>query len=79
MRKLNRNRAFVAWGTGWAFQGYFYPCISFGIALDFARIMVDIHFLWFTLALGRDAHITGQQDRKRHSCRGFLFSTDPEL
>jgi hypothetical protein len=33
----------------------------------------------FTLAIGPASHITGQQDRHRQCCRGFLFADDPVL
>ncbi len=67
------------WGNGYAMQAYWYPVLSFGISIDLAKPMLDIHFLWFTFAFGRNAHITSQTDRQRHSCRGFLFVTDPQL
>lgn len=79
MKSLNRKRVFIAWGKYWAFQAYWYPCISFGIHIDFARLRLDLHLLFFILAIGKDAHITSQIDRHRQTCRGFLFATDPEL
>lgn len=79
MRTYNRPKVFLAWGKYWAFQAYWYPCISFGIHIDFSKPLVDIHFLFFTLAIAKNAHITGLKDRVRHTCRGFLFSTDPIL
>jgi len=80
MRWLQQSpRVFLAWGKWWAFQAYFYPCVSFGIHIDFQRKLIDLHFLWFILALGARAHITGQADRHRHTCRGFMFDSDPRL
>ena len=32
-----------------------------------------------TISIGPAAHITGQRDRHRQSCRGFLFADDPVL
>jgi len=32
-----------------------------------------------TLSVGAAPHITGQADRHRQSCRGFLFADDPIL
>lgn len=32
-----------------------------------------------TLAIGPESHITGQADRHRQCCRGFLFADDPVL
>jgi len=32
-----------------------------------------------TIAIGPESHITGQQDRHRQCCRGFLFADDPVL
>lgn len=73
------RRVWVAWGKGWAAQLYLYPCFSLGIHIDFGRPLVDLHLGVLTLAVGPDAHITGQQDRHRHTCRGFLFADDPVL
>jgi hypothetical protein len=70
-------RVWLAWGRGWAIQFYGYPCISFGLHLDFARRLVDLHFLWFTVALGPSAQITGLSELHLHTCRGFLRSDDP--
>jgi hypothetical protein len=36
-----------------------------------------LHIGPLTLAFGGEAHITGQELRHAHSCRGFLFSDDP--
>ena len=79
MKTLKRPKVFIAWGRGWAFQAYWYPTLSLGVSIDFSRTMIDIHFLFFTLALGPDSHITSQKDRHRHSCRGFLFASEPQL
>ena len=69
-------RVWLAWGKYWAFQAYWYPCISVGFHFDPRRPLLDIHFLFFTLAIGPEAHITGQEQRHVQSCRGFLFSDD---
>jgi hypothetical protein len=70
-------RVWLFWGKYWAFQAYFYPCVSFGVHIDPNKPLLDIHFLFFTLAIGREPHITGQAERHVQSCRGFLFETDP--
>ena len=72
-------RVWIAWGKWWALQMYLYPCVSLGIHIDVSRPVIDLHFLFFILAIGPEAAITGQADRHRHSCRGFLFKTDPDL
>jgi hypothetical protein len=73
-------RVWIAWGAGWAVQAYWYLwAISFGVHLDLRRPLLDLHVLWFTISIGRAAHISRQEDRHRHTCRGFLFATDPEL
>lgn len=79
MRHVRRERVWLAWGSGWAVQAYWYPCVSLGVHVDLARLLIDVHVLVFTIAIGRAAHITGQQDRHAHSCRGFLFANDPVL
>jgi hypothetical protein len=71
-------RVWLIWGPGFAFQAYFYPCVSFGIHFDASRLLLDVHFLFFTLAIGKRAHITNKEDRTRHSSRGFMFETDPK-
>jgi hypothetical protein len=76
---LRRSRVWLAWGKYWAAQAYWYPCVSFGVHVDPRHPLIDLHFLVFTLSLGPAAHITGQADRHRQSCRGFLFPTDPVL
>lgn len=73
------RRVFLAWGRGWAAQLFLYPCVSFGFHLDPRRPLLDLHLGLVTVAFGPSAHITGQQDRRRQSCRGFLFSDDPVL
>jgi hypothetical protein len=72
-------RVWLAWGKWWAAQAYWYPCVSFGVHIDPTKPLLDIHFLFFTFSIGPDAHITGQRDRHRQSCRGFLFADNPFL
>lgn len=73
-------RVWIAWGPWCAAQAYWYLwAVSCGIHVDLRRPLLDIHFLWFTLSFGRNAHITAQRDRQRHTCRGYLFATDPVL
>ena len=79
MRLLRRPRVWIAWGKRWAFQAYWYPCVSLGIHIDPRRPLVDVHFLVFILAVGKRPVITSELDRHRHTCRGFLFSDDPVL
>jgi hypothetical protein len=73
------SHVWLAWGKWWAIQAYFFPCVSFGVHLDPTKPLMDVHFLIFTFSLGPDAHITGQRDRHRQSCRGFLFADHPIL
>ena len=85
MRSLKRSkdgrfhRVFLAWGKWWAFQAYLYPALSLGIHIDPRRPIIDIHFLIFTFSIGKFPILTNEMDRKRQSCRGFLFITDPVL
>lgn len=80
-RSVDRRvpRVLIAWGRGWAAQLYLYPCFSFGFHLDLRRPLLDLHLGVLTFSVGPEAHITGQRDRHRQSCRGFLFATDPVL
>jgi hypothetical protein len=71
-------RVWIAWGTYWAAQLYLYPCLSVGFHLDPRRPLLDLHLGLVTIAIGPQAHITGQADRHRQSCRGFMFSNDPQ-
>ena len=76
--RLHR-KVWIAWGPWWAAQLYWAPYLSFGIHLEPRRPLLDLHLLWLILSFGPDAHITGQRDRHRHSCRVFLFADDPVL
>lgn len=79
----------VAWGRGWAIQFNPGMHISVGVHFDMKRMLgdnptekrplLDLHLGWVTVALGPDAHITGQDERQRHSCRGFMFADNPHL
>lgn len=77
------------WGKGWAVQFWPGPHFSLGFHVDLNRALsrdmperrplIDLHLGWFIVALGPDSHITGQQVRHSHSCRGFMFLDDPHL
>lgn len=71
------SRVYLWWGKYWAFQAYFYPCVSFGIHIDPTKPLIDIHFLCFTLAIGDRPQFTPIDDLQRRSCRGFLRADDP--
>lgn len=73
------SKVWLAWGARWAFQVYRAPYVSLGFHLDFRRPVLDVHVGWAILSLGSEAHITGQVDRHRQSCRGFLFADSPYL
>lgn len=74
------HRVWLAWGPWCAVQAYWYLlAVSFGIHLDLRRPLLDIHVLWFIVSIGPGAHVTAQRDRPRHTCRGYLFATDPVL
>jgi hypothetical protein len=77
--RLHRQfpRVWLAWGKWWAAQLYLYPCLSVGIHIDPRRPLLDLHLGILTVSFGPAAHITGQEDRHRQSCRGFMFSDDP--
>jgi hypothetical protein len=60
-------------------QLYAGPYASLGVHVDLGRPLLDLHLGWLIVALGPAAHITGQLDRHRHTCRGFLFSDSPWL
>lgn len=47
--------------------------ISLGFHIDFSRPLLDIHFLWFIIALGYRPEITLKAEAQRESCRGFLI------
>jgi hypothetical protein len=72
-------RVWILWGHWWALQFAPGPYISLGFHLDPRRPLLDLHLAWVTIAIGPEAHITGQQDRHRQSCRGFLFSDNLRL
>ena len=55
------------------------PYISVGLHIDVRRPVLDLHLGWLIVAVGPEAAITGQADRHRHSCRGFLFADSPHL
>lgn len=80
MRYLRHYRdVWLWWGKWWAVQFWPGPYISFGLHLDPRRPLLDLHLVWLIVAIGPEAHITGQRDRHRQSCRGFLFSDSPLL
>lgn len=72
-------RVWLAWGRWWAVQ--FWPSLYFslGVHVDPRRPIIDLHLGWLIVSVGNEAHITGQSDRHRQSCRGFLFADDPVL
>lgn len=73
------RKVWLWWGTGWAVQLYRAPYISLGIHVDFRRPYVDLHVGWFIFSVGNRPISTDERDRKRHTCRGFLFADDPVL
>lgn len=80
MRFLHRYRdVWLWWGRGWAVQFWPGPYLSIGFHFDARRPVFDLHLGWLIIAVGSEAAITGQADRHRHSCRGFLFSDSPHL
>lgn len=80
MRFLHRYRdVWLWWGTGFAVQFWPGPYLSLGFHFDPRRPLLDLHLGWLIVALGPEAHITGQADRHRQSCRGFLWADSPHL
>lgn len=92
VRRLRPTRDVWLWyGNGWAVQ--FWPGwhISLGFHVDFKRVLdpnhpeteqtplLDLHLVWLTVAVGPNAHITDQIERRRHSARGFLVLDHPML
>ena len=73
------KKVWLWWGPRWALQFYRNKYVSFGIHLDFFRLYIDIHFLWFILSFGDNPVITSENERFRGCCRGFLFEDDPIL
>lgn len=73
------RRVWICWGRGWAVQFWPEPYFSLGFHVDPRRPILDLHFGWLIVAVGRSAHITELRDRHRHTCRGFLFADDPNL
>ena len=67
------KKVFLFWTKFLAIQLYINPYISLGIHIDFARPVIDIHFLWLIIAVGKTPQWTKPKDRFRLSCRGFLI------
>ena len=48
------KKVFLFWTKFLAIQLYINPYISLGIHIDFARPVIDIHFLWLIIAVGKN-------------------------
>ena len=72
MSRLHR-KIWLWHGEWWAVQLYVNRYVSFGVHIDFNRPLLDVHFIWFTFALGYRPEITLEAESQRQSCRGFLI------
>ena len=67
------RKVWLWWGPWWAVQLYVNRYVSVGIHVDWGKPLVDLHFGWFIVALGRDPVHTPVGEAHRSSCRGFLI------
>ena len=68
------RKIWLWYGHGWAVQLYKNQYVSLGFHFDWHQPLLDLHLGWFIVALGHRPEITPEADKRRQSCRGFLFS-----
>lgn len=73
------RKVWLAWGSWWAVQVYWYPSISVGLHVDLRQPYLDLHLGMLTCSVGWNPVLTNPADRYRGSCRGFLFGDEPIL
>lgn len=73
------KQVFIWWGKWWAVQLYLNRYISLGIHIDFERPVIDIHFLWFIIAIGKRPELSPSAYKHRLSYRGFIITDEPIL
>ena len=79
MRFLRLHRkVFLAWNSWIAIQIVFRVEISLGIAVHWDRPMIDFYLGPLTIAIGKNSVLTGQHERLRGRCRGFIIQGSPD-
>ena len=64
-------------GRWWAAQLIWIPWeFGLGVWIELRRPLVDLHLLWFTVAIGRHPALTDERWKRRHSGRGFFYRGD---
>ena len=72
------RKVWVWWGRYWAVQLIWLPWeFGLGIWMEPRRPLLDIHLLWFTIAIGERPALTAEWQNSIHSGRGFFTGDYP--